>query len=53
MCMTTEQPETIVCGAISLEMISSLGLNLIQVRLFPVKEIYQCYLDYEFLNLMG
>ena len=45
--MPTEQSETIVYGAVSMEMLSSLGLKPIQVRLLPAKSIYQCYLDYE------
>lgn len=45
--MPTEQSETIVYGAVAIEMLSSLGLKPIQVRLLPAKNIYQCYLDYE------
>ena len=45
--MPTELSETIVYGAVSMEMLSSLGLKPIQVRLLPAGRIYQCYLDYE------
>lgn len=45
--MPTETSETIIYGAVSMDMLSELKLKPIQVRLLPARVIYQCYLDYE------
>lgn len=45
--MPTETLETIVYGAVSMDMLAELKLQPIQVRLLPAQIIYQCYLDYE------
>jgi hypothetical protein len=45
--MPTQGTETIVYGAVSMDMLTELKLQPIQVRLLPAETIYRCYLDYE------
>ena len=44
--MPTQGTETIVYGAVSMDMLTELKLQPIQVRLLPAETIYRCYLDY-------